>query len=218
MRWNQTAGVLLGLAVAMGYGSNADGAVLLVNANDFPSPTEMGSAVPGLTFSTVPVTGSYIGTSVVSSMVQTGPAIGGVTADGRDFPDGSKFLSVDAGVFGLVFDIDNALRVDFLPGATYVSVRFVPNDNDTGVLQAYGAADTLLAEFVARSRSVFELEYTALSEPVRYLLATFGDTGYIDQVGYELAAVPAPGVLGLLLTGLLAGAVAQARGSGSRTT
>lgn len=107
------------------------------------------------------------------------------------------------------------MRADFTSSLSFVSVNFVANDVDTGVLQAYSADGILLGEQVGRDSGAFVLSLISSSTPFAYILATFDDSGGIGEIGYEvatLAAVPEPEMWGLMLTGLaLVGTVTRRR-------
>jgi hypothetical protein len=193
--------LLFAVALAVALGSNASASFLYINASDYPSGTAMDAAIAGVAFSTVPADGYYDGQDpvvVVDPMEQTGPALGGVTATNGSFmPSVGNYWYLVGGNPGV------ALRVDFQVPASAVSVRFVPDDRDTGVLQVYSPSGALLEEIVGRNTSPFTLSYVAQGTPVSYLLASFGDTGYIDQIGYDRRGIPAPGALALIVGGLM---------------
>jgi hypothetical protein len=178
--------------LALGHIGHCYAAVLYANP---------GENSPDLSFSAVPVTGSYDGTTVIAPITQIGGPLGGFTTP-------SSFASN-------IWDPSMAMRVDFTSTVSFVSVDFLPNDVDTGVLQVYSAGGALLGEQVGRSSTPFTLSFNTLSTPYAYILATYGDTGYLGRVGYEIAApsgVPEPETLGLMLTGLaLVGAVTRRR-------
>lgn len=178
------------LMLAAGLSGAAHAAVSYVNP---------GASSPDLTFSTVPVSGEYSGTTVISQMTQTGPALGPVTG-------GSGF--------SLMFNGGTAMRVDFSSPLSFVSVDFVPDDTDTGVLQAYSAEGLLLGEQVGRDSRpfTFTLSLSSSSTPFAYILATYGDSGNIGRVGYEVAAVPEAETYAMMLAGLmLVGTMASRR-------
>lgn len=145
---------------------------------------------PDLYASVVPVTGSYPAVGNITTMVQTGPALGPV--------------SMSTSTFTLSGTYTTAMRVDFYEPMSFASVSYVPNDTDTGIFQAYAANDLLLAELVGRHSSQFTLSFNATGTPISYVLATFSDSGGIGEVGYEVAAIPVPepSSLALLSIGL----------------
>lgn len=167
------------IVLMAGLSGTAQGAVTYVDP---------GASSPDLTFSTVPVSGEYSGTTVISQMIQTGPSAGPV---------------VGGGGFSLMFG-GTAMRVDFSSPLSFVSVDFIPNDTDTGVLQAYSAEGLLLGEQVGRYSTplTFTLSLSSSSTPFAYILATYADSGNIGRVGYEVAAVPEPETYGMFLAGL----------------
>lgn len=147
-----------------------------------------GVTSPDLTFSVVPATGHYSGTSMITQMAQVGPAIGPVTNTNN---------------FSLMFgDPTTAMRADFVSLLSFVSVDFLPNDTDTGVLQAYSFEGLLLSEVVGRSNSPYTLTLSAASTPFAYVLASYGDSGGIGRVGYEVAAIPEPETYAMMPAGL----------------
>jgi hypothetical protein len=144
-----------------------------------------------VTFSAVPASGSYFGTTVITQMTQTGDALG-------SFPNSNSFTL--SGTHPI------AMRADFNSSLSFVSVNFVANDVDTGVLQAYSADGILLGEQVGRDSGGFVLSLDSSSTPFAYILATFADSGGIGEIGYEvatLAAVPEPETYALMLVGLV---------------
>jgi hypothetical protein len=147
-----------------------------------------GAISSDLTFSVVPATGQYSGTTVIAPMEQVGPAIGPVTNTSN---------------FSLMFgDPTTAMRVDFVSFLSFVSIDFVPNDTDTGVLQAYSFDGLLLSEVVGRSNSSYTLTLNAASTPFAHILASYGDSGGIGRVGYDVAAIPEPNINAMMLAGL----------------
>ena len=147
----------------------------------------LGENSTDITFSRVPVSGSYDGTTVITQMTQTGPAI----TNPADF----SFSSYSWGP-------TEAMRVDFTSPVSFVFVYFLPNDPDTGVLQVYSAEGTLLGEQVGRDSIPFTLSFNTSSTPYAYILASYGDAGYLGHIGYEVAAVPEPETYAMMLTGL----------------
>ncbi len=83
-----------------------------------------------------------------------------------------------------------------------VSVEFHPDDNDSGVLQAYSANDTLLGDQFLIANHPFTLEIISAGTPIAYLLASYGDTGLIGAITFETSPVPLPPGLGLLACGM----------------
>lgn len=101
---------------------------------------------------------------------------------------------------------DTVLRIDFLNPASSVEVLFLPDDNDSPVFQAYDAGDNRLFDAYVIAGSPTTLKYSATVTPIAYVLATYGDTGRIRSVSYEIAnisAVPEPPALALIALGLV---------------
>lgn len=139
------------------------------------------------TFSTILVSGEYSGTTTITQMTQTGVLQG---SDGH-------YLD-----FSLMWAEPTAMRVDFASPVSFVSVDFLPNDTDTGVLQVYGSGGVMVGEKVGRDSNPFTLSFSSSSAPFSYILATFADTGKMGLVGYNVATVPEAEVYVLMLIGL----------------
>ena len=145
---------------------------------------------PDFTLSIVGVIGEYSGTTQITRMTQT--SSGGFTTHN----------------YSLMRAEPNAMRIDFTLPVSFVSLQFLPDDTDTGVLQAYSAENTFLGEIVGRDKIPFTLSLNSSSIPFAYILATFADSGRgITPLGYEIAdvavsPVPAPPAFILMLTGL----------------
>lgn len=99
--------------------------------------------------------------------------------------------------------IHNALRADFASPVSRVSVEFHPDDNDSGVLQAYSAGGALLGDQFLIANHPFTLEIISTSTPIAYLLASYGDSGLIGAITFEAAPVPLPSGFGLMACGML---------------
>jgi hypothetical protein len=194
--------------LTLGHSDYSGASVLYADPSAIPFDAPVSTEFPGLTFSTVPASGEYSGSTVITQMTQTGPALGPVYGGGTKFDYGGSFSL-------LPWFTTRAMRVDFTSPVSFISVDFRPSDIDTGVLQVYSAEGTLLGEQVRRQSAPFTLSFNALGTPLAYLLATYADTGDMGRVGYEVAAlatVPEPETLGLMLTGLaLVGVVARRR-------
>lgn len=149
-------------------------------------------AIPGTntanaTFSTVLVSGEYSGTTTITQMTQTGVL---QRSDGH-------YLD-----FSLMWAEPTAMRVDFASPVSFVSVGFLPNDTDTGVLQVYGPGGVLVGEQIGRDSTPFTLSFSSSGAPYSYILATFADTGKMGLVVYEVATVPEAETYALMLIGL----------------
>lgn len=85
---------------------------------------------------------------------------------------------------------DEVLRADFDRPTFAVSVLFVPDDTDTGVLQIYDQQDRLLAEELVRDNQPFTISLETPRGPIAYALATFGDTGKLATLSYDIPPNP----------------------------
>ena len=81
---------------------------------------------------------------------------------------------------------DQVLRADFERPTFAVAVLFMPDDTDTGVLQIYDKQDRLLDEAVFRSGAAFTISLETPNRPIAYALATFGDTGRIGTLTFDI--------------------------------
>jgi hypothetical protein len=144
-------------------------------------------------------------------MTQTGLSLGPVVGYVSTF----YYFDPDEPSTGFSLQFGNpstAMRVDFASPLSYVSVNLFPDDTDTGVLQAYSVDNVLLGEAVGRDSVPFTLSLMSSNAPFSYILATYGDSGLIGRVGYEVAATPEPETWALMLSGLaLIGVTARRR-------
>lgn len=142
---------------------------------------------PDFTMSIVGVIGEYSGTTQITQMTQTSAV--GSNAHGNNV--------------SLMWAEPTAMRIDFTSPVSFVSMQFLPDDTDSGVLQVYSADNVFLGEQVGRDSNPFTLSLSSSSTPFAYILATFADTGRgIAPLGYEVAAVPEPETWALMLSGL----------------
>jgi len=181
--------------LALSHSGYSDASVLYADPSAIPFGDPVSTQFPGLTFSTVPASGEYIGSTVITQMTQTGSPLGPVYGGGTKFDYGGSFSL-------LPWFTTRAMRVDFTSPVSFVSVDFRPGDIDTGVLQVYSAEGALLGEQVRRESAPFTLSFNALGTPLAYILATYADTGDMGRVGYEVAAVPEPSTYAMMLAGL----------------
>ena len=162
-----------------------------------PATTYPGNSYPDVFFYTVPVSGSYDGTTVITPMTQTGEEIFVVNENKYTLQGTNPF----------------ALRANFTSPVSFVSVSFGLRNTATGILQVYSAEGTLLGDQVHRDSAPFVLSFNSSSTPFAYFLATYID-GYerIGEVRYEVAAVPEPETYAMMLAGLgLVGAAVRRR-------
>ena len=118
--------------------------------------------------------------------------------------DGNRFAHSGGIIWsaGPCCNVHTVLRADFSATATTVSVFFLPDDNDGGVLQAYDAQDNLIDDRLVIANSPFTISISSQSTPIAYVLATYGDTGIIGSLSFEPvepAPVPIPSGVWLLV-------------------
>lgn len=81
---------------------------------------------------------------------------------------------------------DQVLRADFHRPTFSVAVHFLPTDTDTGVVQIYDKQGRLLDEALARDNVPFTISVDTPNRPIAYALATFGDTGRLGTLAYDV--------------------------------
>jgi len=152
---------------------------VVADPSAFPGGTDVSNAYPGVTLSTAEGSVGVIDTTVSSPLQLISNSTGPV------FTTGSAFSHTSGDIWSAGCCGDEVLRADFVDGASFVSMQFLPTDTDTGFLQAYDADGVLLSDQLARSGAPFTLAFTATGTPIAYILATFGDTGRLGTLTFR---------------------------------
>jgi hypothetical protein len=167
--------------VAMASATVAQADPVLIDPSFYSSGTDISNLFDGVTLSTAQGSMEIFDTKVTDPLHLISDIIEPVLSDGTYFAHGGGSIWSAGQCCGR----DDVLRIDFDGLATMVSVMFVPDDTDTGILQIYDSSDILLDEAIFRSSSNFDL--TLSGDDIAYALATFGDTGQIRIISYEAA-------------------------------
>ena len=176
----------------------AHGVLITVDPSGFGNGTDIGNVFANITLSRAQGSLSTSGPTITVPLHLTSNLAGAIFASNGFFAhSGGEIWSAGDCCSG-----DTVLRVDFAQAASFVSVSYLPNDNDSPVFQAYDAVNNLLADLHVISNTPVSLSHTSSGVPIAYVLATYGDTGRIQSMSYELAPVPEPTTLALMALGL----------------
>lgn len=196
---------LANAAAALLFGFSTSSAVALVSLDpaDFTPGSNVSNAFAGVELSNVEATADVVGVVVISPLREVPGTPTPIYAFGESFSnDSTRPRTWFSGI---------ALRVDFDFSPKQVSVLFLPDDIDTGLLSIFGPSGEALADLVARSSAPFTLTFSASGTPIAYALASYGDAGNIGRIQYEAPEqVSEPATFTLLGLGLV-GIVASRR-------
>ena len=189
--------VLVVASCLLGGRVNAEN--IQVNPSDFAPGTNISNAIPGVVLSRAE------GSLDTAGPVITVPLHLISSLSEPVFAEGSRFAHSGGIIWsaGPCCNIHTVLRADFLATASRVSVLFLPDDNDGGVLQAYDAHDNLIDDRLVIANSPFTISISSPSIPIAYVLATYGDTGIIGSLSFEPAPVPIPSGVWFFACGML---------------
>jgi hypothetical protein len=163
---------------------------ITVEPDDFPPGADLGSAVPGVVLSTVnTATGNADVTALAPS--QANWAATGALVFGHAAPYQAHWVVDTEPVFSY-----GALRADFLPLATMVSLDFVGNDSsDYGILRAYDAAGMLVEQVETGLLQSGMIETLGVEHPagIAYVIAggREADTVCLDHLSFMPIPEPA---------------------------
>jgi len=160
----------------------AQAGIEIVDPSAFPAGTDVSSSYDGVTLSTA--VGSMVinGTVVSVPLVLTSDFTTPVYTTGTAFnhSSGDIWSAGQCGGCG-----DEVLRADFDKPTFAVSVLFLPNDTDTGIVQIYDKQGRLLGEEIVRDSQPFTISLETPNRPIAYALATFGDTGRLGTLAFQ---------------------------------
>jgi hypothetical protein len=127
--------------------------------------------------------------------------------------DGFGYTSTGTNVFGHAgvpfWNNDRRLRMDFSAPAEFIAIDFIGGwsfTNDTGRLDVFSSAGTLLESYITSPRAAGSIETMTISRSagdiawaVAYVPLNAGDFGRLDNLRFTI--VPEPGCAALLLAG-----------------
>jgi hypothetical protein len=189
--------LVAGLVVCLGFCFGAQAVPIIISPSAFGSGTNISNAYPRVTLSEAAASLDTAGPIITVPLHLISNASGPVFSNGALFAHGGGVIWSSGPCCG----IHNALRVDFADLVDLVAVQFFPDDNDGGVLQAYDSSGSLLAEQTRIANSPFTLEVSSAGLPISFILASYGDTGSIGTMSYEVRSVPSPTTLVLMVPG-----------------
>ncbi len=174
-------------ATAVSWGV-ASAETIIVDPSAFADGADIGNAVDHVTLSTAQGSMVIEFLDVIEPLELTSDLTTPVFAVGGVFAHSAG----DIWSAGQCCGGDQVLRADFERPTFSVAVHFLPNDTDTGVLQIYDGRGRLLAEQLARDNVPFTISVNTPNKPIAYALATYGDTGRISTLSFDMP--PRPGV------------------------
>lgn len=187
-------GIYLGaLLIATGFATRSEAELVTASPSAFGSGTIVSAAYEGVTLSHAQ------GALDTDGPVITVPLHLISSFSGPIYAEGTRFAHSGGAIWsaGPCCNDFTVLRADFSRLTSYVSMLFLPNDNDSGILQAYDAQHNLISEKVLISTAPFTLEIETPTAMIAYALATFGDTGELGYLTFDVAPVPVPASLAL---------------------
>jgi len=201
MKGNALA-LFAGLAVGALSLDTAHATLVTIDPATYASGTNIGSPFPGVTLT---VARGYVDfvdfdptPTLVDTIRLTGGDLGTIYAQGPNMATAAFPNWASDPLFGRyeVFKAAFGVPVDF------VSMTFLPDDTDTGVLGVFDSAGNLLSHQYRRTNVPHTLSFGSGGVPIAYILAASDDPGYLGALAFNTGSVPEPESLALFGLGL----------------